>query len=398
MRHSPGPAVLVACVLSVLTAGCGGPSSGAPPSGQTAAAAKVNSPKPEDDLASVTLSPEAEKHLAIAVATVKVEPVIQTRTVGGEAVVPPGRSVSVTAPVAGTLSGLAGHVGSVNRGDVLFELLPLQPSERDAHALADQEARAAEASLTETTQRLQRLETLLKEGSASVRAVEEARSAHTIAVATADAARRRLESTARVPVGPRGELRLTAPIAGTIVSVHAANGQAVAAGTVVVELAQTSGLWVRVPIYAGDLAAVDSARPAAIASLGQESTGPWREGRRVAGPPAADARAASVDLFFELPGSGALVRPGERLAVRLALKSAGAERAIVVPRGAIVYDVNGGTWVYEQRAAHVFARRRVELSGPAGDGVVVRRGLAEGMTIVTVGAAELYGTEFFVSK
>jgi len=28
----------------------------------------------------------------------------------------------------------------------------------------------------------------------------------------------------------------------------------------------------------------------------------------------------------------------------------------------------------------------------------VTRGLAEGVTVVTVGAAELYGTEFYVSK
>ncbi len=82
--------------------------------------------------------------------------------------------------------------------------------------------------------------------------------------------------------------------------------------------------------------------------------------------------------------------------MRLALRSR--DRALVVPQSAVVYDVGGGTWVYEQRAPHVFARRRVELGGQSGSNAIVRRGLAEGLTIVAVGAAELYGTEFFVSK
>jgi len=50
------------------------------------------------------------------------------------------------------------------------------------------------------------------------------------------------------------------------------------------------------------------------------------------------------------------------------------------------------------KAPHTFARRRVEISGPSGASLVVSRGLTEGLRIVTVGAAELYGTEFYVSK
>jgi multidrug efflux pump subunit AcrA (membrane-fusion protein) len=63
-----------------------------------------------------------------------------------------------------------------------------------------------------------------------------------------------------------------------------------------------------------------------------------------------------------------------------------------------VYDINGGTWVYEDRGQNHFSRRRVELGGPAGQRVVIARGLSEGVAIVIAGAAELYGTEFYVSK
>jgi hypothetical protein len=50
------------------------------------------------------------------------------------------------------------------------------------------------------------------------------------------------------------------------------------------------------------------------------------------------------------------------------------------------------------RAPHVFTRRRVELGDPTASGTVVTRGLEANVRIVTVGAAELYGTEFYVSK
>jgi RND family efflux transporter MFP subunit len=360
--------------------------------------AKVDSPKPESDLATVTLSPEAQKHLAIETMKVAVEAVSLTRTVGADAMVPPGKSVTMTAPIAGTLTaGRAATIGPVSRGDLIFEIVPLQQTERDVRAEAERALQEADARLTQTTQRAARLEQLLKEGSASVRAVEEAQADLSVAAAAADAARKRLDSVSRLPLGPRGEMALRAPFDGLITELKSAAGQSVAAGAPVAELAQTSNLWLRAAVYAGDLSSLDPSQPAMVAKLGQETTGPWRQVTRVAGPPVANPSAASIDLFFDLPGNAAMpLRPGERVALRLPLKAT--NRALVVPHGAVVYDVNGGTWVYEQRAPTQYARRRVELGGPAGTNVIVVRGLAAGMTVVTVGAAELYGSEFYVSK
>ena len=397
MKHLLRLTLLVGC-LSPLVLGCRGSTSGSSGSSKAAPAAKVDSAKPETELATVTLSPEAEKHLAIQTKKVAIEPVALSRTVGGEAIVPPGKSALVTAPMAGVLTaGRAATIGLVRRGDVIFELSPLQQSERDVRAEAERSLQEAEARLTQTTQRAQRLEQLLKEGSASARAVEDARADRAVAAAAAEAARRRLDSVSRMSVGPRGEIALTAPFDGFILELRAASGQTVSAGAPVADMAQTSVLWIRAPIYVGDLASLDASQPAMIAALGQETSGPWRQARRVTGPPAANPSAASADLFFELPfDKQRPMRPGERLAVRVPLKAT--DRALVVPQSAVIYDVNGGTWVYEERAPHTFARRRVELGGPAGANVIIARGLAEGITIVTVGAAELYGTEFYVSK
>jgi cobalt-zinc-cadmium efflux system membrane fusion protein len=381
-------------VLVIVITGCG-PSTPAPSKPNHPAAAKVENPKAEGDLATVTLSPEAEKHLAIATTTVTVGAVAQFRTVGAEAMVPPGKSVVVTAPISGTLkAGPGAVVGAVRAGDVIFELVPLQQLERDVRDEAERAFQEAQARLTQTTQRAQRLEQLLKEGSTSARAVEEAIADRTVATAAADAAGKRRDSAGRLPVNASGAMALAAPFDGFITNLRAASGQTVSAGAPVADLAQTGALWVRASVYVGDLALIDASQPAQVGSLGQEAANTWREARRMSGPPAATASAASVDLYFELPGAGS--RPGERLALRLPLKTT--DRALVVPRSAVVYDMNGGTWIYEQRAPHQFARRRVELGGRSGGNVIVARGLTDGMTIVVVGAAELYGTEFYVSK
>jgi RND family efflux transporter MFP subunit len=287
----------------------------------------------------------------------------------------------------------------VEAGAAIYTIVPVQSSDRDLLVAAQRESSEAEARLTLASQRLQRLEALLKEGSVSERVVEEARADHTITTAAAEAAKQRMATTGRLPLGTTDELMVTAPFGGELVALRAVAGQTVPAGAPIAELARVDALWVRVPLFAGDLASIDSSKGARVAALGRESTGPWYETPRVAGPPSADLGASSVDLYFDLGRAGSRLRPHERVSVQLTMTApSSGDAAITIPESAILRDLQGGTWVYEVRAPHVFARRRVELGGPAGSGVVVTRGLDDGVRIVTVGAAELYGTEFYVSK
>ncbi len=85
--------------------------------------------------------------------------------------------VTVTAPVAGTLSVVAGiQPGArVTRGTRLMTLAPLASSERDQSIEARRAVETAQADTDTARLRLQRLEQLLKDGAASVRSVEEAR-------------------------------------------------------------------------------------------------------------------------------------------------------------------------------------------------------------------------------
>jgi membrane fusion protein, heavy metal efflux system len=375
--------------LLILVSGC---STSEQPPASAEPAAHVDAPRPEAELTTVKLSPEAVKRLGVETATARIDTAAATRSLGGEVVVPEGRLVTVTAPVAGTLSIESGlQPGArVTRGTRLMTLAPLVSSDRDQSIEARRAVESAQAEAEASRLRLQRLEQLLKDGAASVRGVEEARAQFQINEAALNAARERLSAVRQGPVGPQGEIAITAPLDGLIQSVSAAPGQTVSASAALLQIAQVSTLWVRVPVFAGDVDQIDAAQPIAVRSLGR-SDAP-RPARRVMAPLRADPSTASVDLYYEVSGTGPALRPGERVMAEVPLT--GMERGLVVPEAAVLYDIHGDAWVYEDLGGHAYARRRVQIARHAGDRVVIARGIAEGAKVVTAGAAELFGTEF----
>jgi multidrug efflux pump subunit AcrA (membrane-fusion protein) len=84
------------------------------------------------------------------------------------------------------------------------------------------------------------------------------------------------------------------------------------------------------------------------------------------------------------------------VSVQLAL--AAEESGLTIPYSAVVYDVHGSTWIYEDLGEGVYTRRRVEIARHVGDRVVVSRGLSPGARVVSIGVAELFGTEFGAGK
>jgi RND family efflux transporter MFP subunit len=382
-------AFLHVVVAAVMSGGC---SSGGPPATPHEAAATVQNPRTEADLTTVTLSDDAVKRLGIATVTVTTESAPSTRTFGGDVVVPEGRSVVVTAPVAGTLTNASALKPGVRvrRGDPLMTISPLVPTERDQRIEAQRAVSAADAEELAARQRLQRLEQLLKDGAASLRSVEEARAQHQVTLASLTAARDRLAGVSRNPVGAQGELVVSAPFEGIVQRISAVPGQTVAASASLLEIAQVDTLWVRIAVYAGDANAINERDPVSVTKLGD--TDPPMRAVPVTAPLRADPAAASVELYYALPPTKGTLRPGERVLVEVPLESA--EKGLVVPEAAVLYDVNGTTWVYEDLGNNAFTRRRLEIARHAGERAVVARGIAEGAKVVTTGAPELFGTEF----
>lgn len=65
----------------------------------------------------------------------------------------------------------------------------------------------------------------------------------------------------------------------------------------------------------------------------------------------------------------------------------------VVPYGAVLYLADGKTSVYVSSAPNTYVREPITVEFIEGDRAVLSAGPAAGTAIVTVGAAELYGTE-----
>jgi hypothetical protein len=64
-----------------------------------------------------------------------------------------------------------------------------------------------------------------------------------------------------------------------------------------------------------------------------------------------------------------------------------------IPYGALLYDAHGRTYTYLRLAPLTFQRQRVTVRTIDGDRVILAGGLRAGVAVVTVGAAELLGTE-----
>jgi hypothetical protein len=58
-----------------------------------------------------------------------------------------------------------------------------------------------------------------------------------------------------------------------------------------------------------------------------------------------------------------------------------------------VYDSAGGTWVYTMPQPLTFVRQVVVVETISGDKAYLKEGPDSGTKVVTVGVAELYGTE-----
>lgn len=70
---------------------------------------------------------------------------------------------------------------------------------------------------------------------------------------------------------------------------------------------------------------------------------------------------------------------------------------LVVPYAALIYDEHGTVWVYTTREPLTYLREAVVVDRVEGDRAWLDRGPASGTTVVTVGAAELYGAELGIA-
>jgi hypothetical protein len=87
----------------------------------------------------------------------------------------------------------------------------------------------------------------------------------------------------------------------------------------------------------------------------------------------------------------------DKAAERLGIETVIAN-GIEVPYAAVIYDIEGNTWIYTNPEPLTYVRAPITIEHIEGDTAFLSESLASELTVVTVGVAELWGTETGVSK
>ena len=388
----------IGIAAAVLVFGCGkSQTSGAkaePP-------AKVENAIKEAELTTVKLTAKAEARLGIETRPIEMKKLPGSLVVGGEVMALPGQEVRIAAPIAGTVlatsDGAAALSGrAVKKGQEVMRFM-LLPPDRDLIGVKEDLA-LRQVQYDSAKAKAERARGLLAAKAASQKDVEDAEVELARAQGALEAAKGRLSlftgTATDEAAGQLSTLSLTSPLDGVIAAVYVAPGQTVPASTALFAVACQDPLWVKVPVYVGDLASVDPASDAVIRPFGGDREPARINARPVQGPPSSDAPSASADLFYQISNPDGAFRIGQKLSVLLAKREA--ESSLIVPVSAVLYDIYGGTWVYRRSSPQTYERLRVEISRVVGDLAVVRRGVKAGDEVVVAGAAELFGTEFGV--
>lgn len=406
-------------VVVALLAGCNKP---AKPASSKAEPAHVAHHIDEADLNTITLTEQAEQRLGIQLAETTFTELQRKRTVGGEVMVPPGQTIIVSAPIAGTLSAPDRSAtpvpGShVEAGQAVFAFKPLLTAERDVLTPAEQvgvaqtkvgvatlqleaerQIESAKITVEATGIAHDRAVQLLENKAGSQRNVDEALANLKLAQEALITAEVRNKFLSGIKLdeqaGALASRNIESPVAGVLQTLDAAAGETVGVGEALFSVVTMTRVWIRVPIYVGQWREIDTAQAAMVAEFGQPTGTAARAAKYVAAPPTANPLATTVDVYYEIDNDDGTLYPGQKLAVTVPLQSRA--KSLAVPFKAVLYDIHGGAWVYEQTDERVYVRRRVAVEYVDGDMAVLASGPEPGSKVVTDGAAEIFGTEFGV--
>ncbi|GAA1751283.1 hypothetical protein [Agromyces humatus] len=112
-----------------------------------------------------------------------------------------------------------------------------------------------------------------------------------------------------------------------------------------------------------------------------------------AGAAAGPEPAVKEEITEELSSLTLTPQAIERLGLETAEVEAG-DGGLTVPYAALIYDHDGDTWVYTTTEPEVFIRAAVVVDRIDGETAHLSEGPEPGTSVVTLGAAELFGAEF----
>jgi hypothetical protein len=228
----------------------------------------------EAELTTITLTPEAERRLGLVTTTVDRRKLTRTRLLSGEIAPPASPGMATGAP--------ASH----SKGQSVLTILPLlSPAEQlrlaQAQIDADGQVEQALVQLKAARLALRRAEQMQRDKVGTERSVEDARAQAGLAKAgfhTAEARRGLLGPALLTSVSP-------------------------------------AEVWVRVPVYVGDLNRLNRTAAAAVGGLKDTPGAVRRTAAPVAAPPSANAAASTVDVFYRMNNDDGAFRYGQHVGV-----------------------------------------------------------------------------------
>ncbi|MCU0662923.1 MAG: efflux RND transporter periplasmic adaptor subunit [Myxococcota bacterium] len=179
------------------------------------------------------------------------------------------------------------------------------------------------------------------------------------------------------------DTHLTARTAGSVLSVRADVGDTVQPGQVLVVLAATGGLEVKVPVDEKNIAGVEKGRSALISAEAYPDRHFPAVVERLA--PSVDATRGTVEVTLSLPNPPPFLRP--EMTASVEIEVARKEEALCVPSEALASSAKGhSVFVLADGRAR---RQSVKLGIRGTDAVEVKEGLSAGDVVLLPGAAGL---------
>lgn len=290
------------------------------------------------------------------------------------------RIAHVSVPAEGILRRVRVALGdAVAPGALLAEVDSVVGSE------AAVEANQARSQLELARLAHERQRLLHEQGITAEREYLVARQAHEAAQLRLAGAQRRLSE---LGAGAGGSLALRAPVAGTVLELHAVAGELARPGDVLFIVGDHDALWIWADVYERDVAAVLAAHaagplPARIAVRAYpgrdfEGTVDWVQ-------PRMDPHSRTMKLRIGLRNAERVLLVGMFADVRLLLPGTGTQRVLVAPRAAVLED-EGRQFVFVRHGDGYYVRRAVESRRVEGDWIEIQGDLQRDQEVVTEGA------------
>jgi len=117
--------------------------------------------------------------------------------------------------------------------------------------------------------------------------------------------------------------------------------------------------------------------------------------RAAASEPVTKAEPAHVEHVegSEISAVTLTARAAERLGI-VTVPARASGSGVVIPYSAVLYEADGTTWAYVQEGDLRYIRHALEIETIEGEDAMLVSGPPAGAAVVSVGATELYGTEF----